>query len=39
MSACIYVHHLCAWCPKKPEEGIRCPGNGVIDDYKPPCGY
>lgn len=29
MSACIYVHHLCAWCPKKPEEGIRCSGTEV----------
>lgn len=37
--ACVSEYHLHAWYPWRPEEGIRCPGNGVIDDYKIPCGY
>lgn len=23
LHVCIYVHHLCVWCPQKPLEGIR----------------
>jgi hypothetical protein len=26
----VYVPHACH-LPKKPEEGVRCPGTGVID--------
>jgi hypothetical protein len=26
----VYVPHV-YWCPKKPEEDIRCPGTGVIN--------
>ena len=25
------VNDMHAWCPKRPEEGIRSPGSGVID--------
>jgi hypothetical protein len=30
---CMYVHHMHAWCPQRPEEGIECPETGFIDDY------
>lgn len=30
---CISVHHTCAWCPQRPEEGIRAPGTRVTDHY------
>jgi hypothetical protein len=33
------VYHLYAWCPWRPEEGIRSPGTGVADDCEPLCGY
>lgn len=23
------LYYLCAWCPKRPEEGVRFPGTGV----------
>lgn len=29
LSACIPVHHVCAWCQQKPEEYVRCPGTEV----------
>jgi hypothetical protein len=29
LPACISVHHLYAWCPQKPEEGIIFPGTEV----------
>lgn len=33
------VHHLCAWCMWRPEEGIGAPGTGVTGAAcKPPCG-
>lgn len=31
----ISVYHLCAWCPWRPEEGIRCPVTGVPDGFEP----
>lgn len=27
--ACMYMHHLCAWCPARSEEGIGFPAIGV----------
>lgn len=32
---CVSVHHLCVWCPWKPEEGTGCLGP---DGYELPCG-
>lgn len=32
------VHHMYAWCLRKPENGTGAPRTGVIDDYKLPCG-
>jgi hypothetical protein len=29
LSACVSVHHMHAWCPQRPEEGIGSPGTGV----------
>jgi hypothetical protein len=26
-----YVHHVNAWCPWRPEDGIRIPGTGAKD--------
>ena len=23
------VHHACAWCPRKPEKGVRFPDTGI----------
>ena len=37
LAACMYVYHVHAWCPPSPEEGVRCPGTGVTDSYKPSC--
>lgn len=34
---CMYVHHMCAWSLKRPEEGLRSPGTVLQDDCKPPC--
>ena len=31
-SVCVDVHCMHAWCPGKPEWGIRYPKTGVIDD-------
>ena len=31
------VYQVCAWCPQRPEEGIRSPGTGVKGGCKPPC--
>lgn len=40
VSVCIrYVHHMCAWYTRRPEDGIACPGIGVTDGCKPPCGF
>lgn len=27
------VHHVYVWYPQRPEEAVRCPGTGVIEDY------
>ena len=27
LPACIYVHHVYAWCSRAPEEGVRYPWN------------
>jgi hypothetical protein len=29
--ACMSVHHVCAWCPQRAEEGVRSPETGVLD--------
>lgn len=30
--SCMYsVNHLCAWCPRRPEAGIRLSGTGIAD--------
>lgn len=34
--ACMSVHHLCVWWPRRPEEAIGSPGTGVTDSCKPP---
>ena len=36
LPACLSVHHMSAWCPGKPEEGIRFPRTGVTDGCKTP---
>lgn len=28
----MYVHHVFAWCLKRPKESVRSPGNRVADD-------
>ena len=33
LPACVFVHYMCAWCPQRPEEGIRVPKIGVIDNH------
>ena len=37
LPAWMSVHHMHAWCPSRPEEGIRCPGTEVTDCWKQPC--
>ena len=29
--ACMSTYHVCAWCPRRSEEGIGSPGNGAIN--------
>lgn len=29
LPARLSLYHLCAWCPWKPVEGVKCPGTGV----------
>jgi hypothetical protein len=36
--ACMSVYHICAWCPGKPEEGVRFSGTGVTDSCELACG-
>lgn len=36
ISVCVYYVH--AWCPRRPEEGVRSPGTGVTGGCEPPCG-
>jgi hypothetical protein len=35
--ACIYVHHMHAWCLHESEEGVL--GTRVIDSCELPCEY
>lgn len=35
---CMSVYYLCAWCQKRPEEGVGFLGTGVTGSYEPPCG-
>lgn len=37
LSACIFVHHICAWYLWSPEDGIGSPGTVIIDGYELPC--
>ena len=36
LPAWMYVYHMHAWCPQRPEEGIRFPGTGVTGSSKSP---
>ena len=36
LSTCMSVHHVCAWCLKKPEDDVRTHGTGVTDSCEPP---
>lgn len=35
----LYVHSVYAWCPEKPEVGVRAFGTGVKDGCKPPYAF
>lgn len=35
---CIGAHYVCAWYPRRSEEGTGCPGTGLMDSCEPPCG-
>ena len=39
MPTCMSVCFMCAWCPWRPEEGIRTPETEVINDFKLPYGW
>lgn len=39
VSIYVCVHHMCALCPQRPEEGIRCSVIVVTDDCELPCRY
>lgn len=38
LSACMHVHPVCAWCPRKSEEAFGFPGTEVTDSCKSPLG-
>lgn len=38
LPACMFVSHMCAGYPQRPEEGIRSPGTRVTDGWGLPCG-
>lgn len=38
-SACMSVHHIHAWCLRKPEEGVRFSQAGVAEGYVMRSGY
>jgi hypothetical protein len=38
LPAFIYVHYMCAWCPRRSEEGIRSPESRVKDGCELPLG-
>jgi hypothetical protein len=33
--SCMHVYH--AWCPGRPEEGVRSSGTGITSGCQPPC--
>lgn len=35
---CVCVYYVHAWCPRRPEEGVRSPGTGVTGGCEPSCG-
>lgn len=35
---CVDAHHLCAWCPRKLEEGFGSPVTNVVDHCEQPFG-
>lgn len=35
----VLVQACHAWCPQKPEEGIRFPKTGTVDGSEPLCGF
>lgn len=36
---CFACKYVCAWCPRKSEEGFRCPIVGVMGVCESPCGW
>lgn len=34
-SASMYMHHMCAWGPQRPEEIVRFPGPVATDNCEP----
>jgi hypothetical protein len=40
MGMCVHIclHYVCAWCPWRPEEGVRFSESGVTDSSQPLCG-
>jgi hypothetical protein len=38
LPASLSVHHMCAWCPGRSEEGIGFPRTGVTDSHELLCG-
>lgn len=37
--ACTSVYYVCAWCPRRPEEGTAFPDTGVTESCKLPGGH
>lgn len=37
LPACMYVHHVNAWGPQRPEEGTESPGTGIANGCESPC--
>ena len=38
MFGCFVCMYVCAWCLKRPEEGVSSPRIGVTDSCEPSCG-
>jgi hypothetical protein len=38
LPVCMSVQHVCTWCPRRLEEGVRLPGNGITDTCELSCG-
>lgn len=36
LPTCVSVQNMCAWCLKRPEEGIKYPKTGVMDGLELP---